>query len=54
MYDGRDMCFEGVQAGRIDHGLWELISLEESVREEALYVVSPMKWHVVRSAVPVA
>ena len=28
--------FEGVQAARFDHGLWELIPLGESVREEAL------------------
>ena len=36
MYDGRDTFLEGVQAGRLDHGLWELIPLGESVREEAL------------------
>ena len=55
MYDGRDTFFEGVQAGRLDHGIWELIPLGESVREEALLdVVSLIEWHVVRSAVPVA
>ena len=55
VYDGRDTFFEGVQPGRLDHGLWELIPLGESVREEALlYVVSLIEWHVVRSAVPVA
>ena len=32
----------------------EWIQLGESVREEALWdVVSPIKWHVIRSAVPV-
>ena len=36
MYDSSDTFFEGVQAGRYDHGLWELIPLGESVREEAL------------------
>ena len=30
VYDGRDTFFEGVQAGRLDHGLWELIPLGES------------------------
>ena len=55
MYDGRETFFEGVQAGRHDHGLWELIQLDESVREEALLDVgSLIEWHVVRSAVPVA
>ena len=55
MYDGRYTFFEGVQAGRYDHRLWEMIPLEESVREEALLdVISPIKWLVVRSAVPVA
>ena len=39
VYDGRDTLFEGVQAGRLDHGLWELIPLGESVREEAIGVV---------------
>ena len=47
--------FEGVQAGRLDRGLWELIPLGESVGEEALLdVFSLIEWHVVRSAVPVA
>ena len=55
MYYGRDTFFEGVQAGRHGHGLWELIPLGESVREEALLdVVSLIEWHFVRSAVPVA
>ena len=55
MDDGRNTFFEGVQAGRHDHGFWELIPLGESVREEALMdVVSLIEWHVVRSAVPVA
>ena len=55
MNDGRDTLFEGVQAGRLDHGLWEFIPLGESVREEALLdVVSLIEWQVVRSAVPVA
>ena len=53
VYDGRDTFFEGVQAGRHDHGLWELIPLGESVREEALLdVVLLIECHVVRSAVP--
>ena len=47
--------FEGVQAGRYDHRLCEMIPLDEGVREEALLdVVSLIEWHVVRSAVPVA
>ena len=55
VYDGRDTFFEGIQAGRLDHGLWELIPLGESVREEALLdVVSLIEWHVVKSAIPVA
>ena len=55
VYDGRDTLFEGVQAGRLDHGLWELIPLGESVRKEALLdVVSLIVWPVVGSAVPVA
>ena len=36
VYDGRDTFFEGVQAGRLDYGLWELFPLGESVREKAL------------------
>ena len=48
VYDGRDTFFEGVQAGRNDHGLWELIASGESVREEALLdVVSLIEWHVI-------
>ena len=55
VYDYRDTFFEGVQAGRHDHGLREFIPLGERVREEALLdVVSLIGWHVVRSAVPVA
>ena len=55
MYDGRDTFFEGVQAGRLDHGIWELIPLGEGVRKETLLdVVSLIEWHVVGSAVPVA
>ena len=55
MYDGSDTFFEGFLAGRYDHGLWGLIPLGESMREETvLDVVSLMEWHVVRSAVPVA
>ena len=55
VYDGSDTFFEGVQAGRLDHGLWEMIPLGESVREEALLgVVSLIEWHVVRYDVPVA
>ena len=54
VYDGRYTFVEGVQAGRHDHELWEMIPLEESVREEDLLdVISPIKWHVVRSAVNV-
>ena len=50
VYDGRDTFFEGVQAGQLDHGIWELIPLGESVREEALLdVVSLIEWHVVTS-----
>ena len=29
VYDDRDKLFEGVQAGRYDHGFWELIPLDE-------------------------
>ena len=55
VYDGRDTFFEGVQAGRLGHGLWELIPFGESVGEEALLdAVSLIEWHFVRSAVPVA
>jgi hypothetical protein len=53
--DHRDEFFEGVQAGRRDHGLGEKIPLEEGMREEALLdVVSLITWHNVGAAVPVA
>ena len=36
VYDGSDTFFEGVQAGRLDHGLYFLANIDESQTLEML------------------
>ena len=47
MYDGRYTFFEGVQAGRLDHGLRESIPLGECVREEGSFVGCSLAYRMV-------